>query len=94
MLERTYNNLVNNYKKKDIYISTSNEYVELTKEILPELENIIVEKEAIGTFGAILNIAVYLKEIEIFQVLILISRICIIIQVVQFFQYRNWIEKK
>ncbi len=64
MLENTYNKLVKNYNKKDVYIATSNEYVELIKEILPKFKNIIIEKEAIGTFGAILNVAVYLKEVE------------------------------
>lgn len=64
MLEITYNKLTKICDKEDVYIATGNEYVELTKETLPYFENIIIEKEAIGTFAAILNVAVYLKEIK------------------------------
>lgn len=64
MLEITYNKLIKICDKEDVYIATGNEYVELTKETLPYFENIIIEKEAIGTFAAILNVAVYLKEIK------------------------------
>jgi len=64
MLENTYNKLVKNYKKKDVYIATSSEYIDLTKETLPNFKNIIIEKEAIGTFGAILNVAIYLKMVK------------------------------
>ena len=64
MLENTYNKLVKNFKKKDVYIATSSEYIDLTKETLPNFKNIIIEKEAIGTFGAILNVAIYLKKVK------------------------------
>ena len=64
MLENTYNKLVKNFKKKDVYIATSSEYIDLTKETLPNFKNIIIEKEAIGTVGAILNVAIYIKKVK------------------------------
>lgn len=63
MLENTYNKLVKIYNKKDLYIATSNEYVPLINETFPKFGNVIIEREAIGTFGAILNVAVYLNMV-------------------------------
>ena len=64
MLENTYNKLVKNFKKKDVYIATSSEYIDLTKETLPNFKNIIIEKEAICIFDAILNVAIYIKKVK------------------------------
>ena len=64
MLEKTYQAVSQICKEKDIYISTGIQYVEKIKSIFQNFDNFILENECIGTFGAILNIAVYLENIK------------------------------
>ena len=64
MLKKTYNLISNIYDETNIYISTCDEY---KKQVLNELNNetkLILEPTGIGTFAAILNIAVYLTLVE------------------------------
>ena len=64
MLKRTYDSISDKITKLNIYVATSNEYKEDVQKEIPNFNNIITEPEAIGTFGAILNIAVYFNKID------------------------------
>lgn len=64
MLKKTYDSIVENYGVNNIYIATGNGYKDEVLNEIKEFKNFILEPAYIGTFGAILNIAIYLKEIE------------------------------
>ena len=64
MLKKTYNSVLSISDREDIYIATLKEYENEIKNEIPNFENFIFEPSCIGTFGAILNIAAYLKEIK------------------------------
>lgn len=64
MLKKTYNLVLKNYSKEDIYVATGVNYKNDVLFELKNFKNFIFEPAYIGTFGAILNIAVYLSEIE------------------------------
>lgn len=63
MLKHTYNLISKKSNSRDIYIATCDKYSEKVKKELPNFNNLILEPIGIGTFGAILNVAVYLTEI-------------------------------
>lgn len=62
MLKKTYDLNLKKNKKEDIYVATGYEYEEKIKVELFNFDNFIFEPAYIGTFGAILNVAVYLSE--------------------------------
>lgn len=64
MLKKTYNSILENYEMNNIYIATGNSYKDEVLNEINGFKNFILEPAYIGTFGAILNIAVYLKVIE------------------------------
>ena len=64
MLKKTYDSIVENYGVNNIYIATGNGYKDEVLNEIKKFKNFILEPAYIGTFGAILNIAIYLKEIE------------------------------
>ena len=64
MLKRTYDSILENYGMNNIYIATGNGYKDEELNEIKGFKNFIFEPAYIGTFGAILNIAVYLREIE------------------------------
>lgn len=64
MLKRTYNLILKDYGINDIYIATGNNYKKDVLNEINDFNNFILEPDYIGTFGAIINIAVYLNEIE------------------------------
>ncbi len=64
MLKKTYDSIVENYGGNNIYIATGNDYRDEVLNQIKGFKNFILEPAYIGTFGAIINIAVYLKEIE------------------------------
>ncbi len=59
MLYSTYKNVKKHFS--DIYIATQRDYFDLIKTQISKNINFIEEPNKIGTFGAILNIAVYFK---------------------------------
>lgn len=64
MLKNTYDLIFENCGVNNIYITTANGYKDEVLNEIKEFKNFILEPTYIGTFGAILNIAIYLKEIE------------------------------
>lgn len=62
MLSRTYKLVLKNSSKEKIYIATGREYAANVKHEIKDFDNFIFEPDYIGTFGAILNVAVFLNE--------------------------------
>lgn len=64
MLKKTYKSILKIYNEEDIFIATSKEYEKDVLKEISKFKNFIFETAYIGTFGAILNILVYLKEVK------------------------------
>ena len=62
MLKRTYDAISNIIDSRDIFIATGEEYRNDVLSEINDFSNFIFEPSYIGTFGAILNIAVYFRE--------------------------------
>lgn len=62
MLSKTYNLVLRKNSKDNIYIATGKDYTDIIKKEIKGFNNFIVEPAYIGTFGAILNVAVFLEE--------------------------------
>lgn len=64
MLTKTYNSILQYNNTDNIYIATGRGYKNEVLNQINGFNNFIIEPAYIGTFGAILNIAVYLSEIK------------------------------
>ncbi len=64
MLKKTYDNILGKNENQNIYVATCKKYEDEVKKEIPGFNNMIIEPDAIGTFGAILNIAIYLGIVE------------------------------
>ena len=62
MLSQTYDAISKMTNKENIYVASIKEYITNIKNSIKDFANLIIEPDCIGTFGAVLNIAMYFKE--------------------------------